>query len=698
MVKLFDVSPLRIYCQKVLPLVYDDSLSYYEVLCKVVDYINHLIESQKEISQAIIDLRDELMQYLNDLDENIENIVDQVIAQYFEEHPEIVIADGSVITSKIANGAVTTAKIANGAVTADKLSSDLIAELKNNVNVLYLFPEMTNTADTSIRGSCFLAVTPEKTILFDGGSASAWDPIYTALTNWYSQGLFTNIDILVISHFHADHVANVGNILSAFPHTGLVAYMPPQATGADNWAAISAYRTQLLSALTNAGVPNDDQHRIVIDDDSTVQLLEDSIYMTFCNTKSTDYNYYNDNDNDYNNYSMVTTLYVGKTSMLYPGDLLATGQERVLATHDIQRPAIYVMHHHGFQNDDYLPWMMRVNADIVINEVTHKSAVVDINNEASSAMSYFTGWKGSAAYCDYIVLQSSSGATVIDGIEKLRGGVQYTDYHFYVDNTYTGTVHDGSEDHPFTEINEAINWIPEANNTRVYIEVKPTASIYRYVWLLNIRATVLIRRDPDVVSGTVLAAGMFVKGCTNVTVQNLKFKGVGRALHSRRIAVYAEASTLQLSSCELTGVDMTAAEPHTGLTASLATVYVSGCTFDTFYHAVDGYLFGTIFASGNSFSGCEASCYNTAHLDLYIDTADTLTSMPEDSLWIMAGTSTPAPVKLARNVITSGNIAYVGDDVVSVPFYRSQNHPLVVIVGKHMYEWTDALSEVNVTT
>ena len=34
----------RFWCQKVLPLVYDDSLSYYEVLCKVRDYINQLIE------------------------------------------------------------------------------------------------------------------------------------------------------------------------------------------------------------------------------------------------------------------------------------------------------------------------------------------------------------------------------------------------------------------------------------------------------------------------------------------------------------------------------------------------------------------------------------------------------------------------------------------------------------------------------
>lgn len=33
---------INFYCQKVLPLVYDQSLSYYEVLCKMRDYINDM--------------------------------------------------------------------------------------------------------------------------------------------------------------------------------------------------------------------------------------------------------------------------------------------------------------------------------------------------------------------------------------------------------------------------------------------------------------------------------------------------------------------------------------------------------------------------------------------------------------------------------------------------------------------------------
>lgn len=50
----------RFWCYKVLPLVYDDSLSYYEVLCKVVDYINHLIEQDVIFGQELTSLRSDL--------------------------------------------------------------------------------------------------------------------------------------------------------------------------------------------------------------------------------------------------------------------------------------------------------------------------------------------------------------------------------------------------------------------------------------------------------------------------------------------------------------------------------------------------------------------------------------------------------------------------------------------------------------
>ena len=47
-------------CNKVLPLVYDESLSYYEVLCKVVHTINELIEQDNAVGLDIEGLKRDL--------------------------------------------------------------------------------------------------------------------------------------------------------------------------------------------------------------------------------------------------------------------------------------------------------------------------------------------------------------------------------------------------------------------------------------------------------------------------------------------------------------------------------------------------------------------------------------------------------------------------------------------------------------
>ena len=74
----------KFWCQKVLPLVYDDSLSYYELLCKVVDYINNLINDQKELSDELINLQREVkkvQEWIGNFDTSyIEKIVERYLA------------------------------------------------------------------------------------------------------------------------------------------------------------------------------------------------------------------------------------------------------------------------------------------------------------------------------------------------------------------------------------------------------------------------------------------------------------------------------------------------------------------------------------------------------------------------------------------------------------------------------------------
>lgn len=72
----------KFWCQKVLPLVYDNSLSYYEVLCKVVDYINNLIEQDKEIIKDVEQLQKEMIEVKQWIATFDTSFVEKIIADY----------------------------------------------------------------------------------------------------------------------------------------------------------------------------------------------------------------------------------------------------------------------------------------------------------------------------------------------------------------------------------------------------------------------------------------------------------------------------------------------------------------------------------------------------------------------------------------------------------------------------------------
>ena len=103
-----DLQPFRFWCQKVLPLVYDDSLSYYELLCKVVDYLNKTMEDVGVLEGDVTGLHEaykKLQSYVNDyfstldVQEEINNKLDtmakngtlsQLIKPYIQESPTFV--------------------------------------------------------------------------------------------------------------------------------------------------------------------------------------------------------------------------------------------------------------------------------------------------------------------------------------------------------------------------------------------------------------------------------------------------------------------------------------------------------------------------------------------------------------------------------------------------------------------------------
>lgn len=97
MVNYNELKHFKIWCQKVLPLVYDESLSYYEVLCKVVDYINKMIDDEKTIIAQIDELRKELEIVQKWIDDFDTSFAEEIIKKYLATMIFVEISDSGYI-------------------------------------------------------------------------------------------------------------------------------------------------------------------------------------------------------------------------------------------------------------------------------------------------------------------------------------------------------------------------------------------------------------------------------------------------------------------------------------------------------------------------------------------------------------------------------------------------------------------------
>ena len=93
----YDLSTFKFWCYKVLPLVYDDSLSYYEVLCKVVDYINKLIEQDKIFGSELVKLKEDLTTVQNWIDNYDTSYAKEVLEKFIANMIYVDISDSGYI-------------------------------------------------------------------------------------------------------------------------------------------------------------------------------------------------------------------------------------------------------------------------------------------------------------------------------------------------------------------------------------------------------------------------------------------------------------------------------------------------------------------------------------------------------------------------------------------------------------------------
>ena len=152
-------NPFRFWCQKVLPLVYDDSLSYYELLCKVVGKLNELAENQNNLSDEIKAVAKDLNDFKNQVPGMVEAKVEEWLNNYITTHGlvnsvngmtgEVTLTAASVGAIANVNGSVKNNNIADGAVTTEKIADGVIPDKLPNPQKLTFTGAVTGEYDGS---------------------------------------------------------------------------------------------------------------------------------------------------------------------------------------------------------------------------------------------------------------------------------------------------------------------------------------------------------------------------------------------------------------------------------------------------------------------------------------------------------------------------------------------------------------------
>lgn len=552
--------------------------------------------------------------------------------------------------------------------------------LKKQGSVLYLFPDLSTGGYS---GNCSLMVGPEKTIMFDAGPTTDWSAIKQYYDQLYTAGIFKNIDYIVISHYHYDHVQNLASILAAYPHKDCRAYLPMNPDGYCT-QDVSAYRTAVINALDAAGVPYTE---VVADTD--VEIEKDYITMSLFNSSPVDYKYYSvESPSIYNNFSMCALIRTGEIYSMFPGDIQRAAQIRLMNTKDLPRLFLYCVHHHGIQNDDYYPYLSKIEPEYSVIMTSHNRALTSAASSYSG--NYLAGDVGSTGFSSYAYACGANAGSIIDGLTIPKIGWYYSYVDLYVDNTYTGPVYDGTVDHPFTQINEALMFVDQSSNLHYRIRVKGTGTRYGYTWIrdLNTALEIIGYKDPDL-DVYPEVQGLYVRNASNVEVNHLIFNGTGRTIHENGIMVECWASRLTLSGCDIDCTNMTDAS-NRAVEVREAILYLTSCSISNFYAGIIAYRYGEVTTNNVDFAN-GTYCYLLSNLSVYVRGNDTASSVTN---WMFGDLNDGRPYVISKNCIDAALVALNSLSSVSEPLYYDSSNPVCIMQGTHLH---NVLTGVEVT-
>ena len=305
-----------------------------------------------------------------------------------------------------------------------------------------------------------------KWILIDTGDANDW----VNLKNFILEHT-DKLDIAIISHYHPDHIGNIVNILSdADISTDVMTwYMPAVVNGMGDAAndIISA-----IEATNNSLITVDTDLFVRLDSRTTIQFMNGSAESIS--------HYQSINVTDWNEFSLVALIQYNATKMFFAGDIRNNAIDWMLEHYDdFLSPVDFLkINHHGFDfgnNPRFFVKLRPKNAIAMLikkNYLTSTSSSRGIDSTALNVLNA-VGTTTSLAFESEISYKiTQNNVTTIEARSNLRGTTKPAPVVYYVKtDDVIPEVTNGTEEHPFWSIDEALSYVQNAANVEYFIRI-----------------------------------------------------------------------------------------------------------------------------------------------------------------------------------------------------------------------------------
>lgn len=415
------------------------------------------------------------------------------------------------------------------------------------INVI--FPVYGTDGEDTL-GDCSIIQNGNESLMIDTFTSidETYDSIRDAL---YNAGIST-LTYLVITHYHGDHIGNVLNLLNDGYLAGCTVYLPRVATSFPEFNG-----TAIKNALTQAGVTwiEINNQTFTVGDDCTVKML---------NGSATDYQYYEDlesgsGNNSYNDRSIVCDIEYKGRHLLFTGDLEYRGCEYIAPQLSASNYDLLKDMHHGFI-DNAPDFCAKVNPDYVV--IPASAGMVNKNysdwlinsvywvRKSKNVMIQGYQSKEINLKIDILGIHPNKEVNFVNSLE-CKGTTNY-----YVDYDTADEIRNGSTEHPFKTLNEALVFLQKNTPNEIRINVKSLPVSQRTVWIegfkylrivfssgVQVKNNVTIENcERAIIEGMVQTSGTFTINYSNVFLNKYTNTSGGKCITTScsKVNIYGE--------------------------------------------------------------------------------------------------------------------------------------------------------------